>query len=66
VIYLLHGMPGSPGEYAHDLGLLDRADGQIAAGTLKPFIAVAPSAAQRSAGESAGGWETYLVDGVIP
>ena len=50
----------------HDLGLLDWADGQIAAGTLKPFIAVAPSAAQRSAGEWAGVWETYLVRGVIP
>jgi len=66
VIYLLHGMPGSPLEYAHDLGLLDWADGQIAAGKLKPFVAVVPSAAQRAAGEWKGVWETYLVDGVVP
>jgi enterochelin esterase-like enzyme len=66
VIYLLHGMPGSPAEYAHDLGLLDWADKQIAAGTLQPFIAVAPSAAQRKAGEWAGIWEAYLIHGVIP
>ena len=66
VIYLLHGMPGSPVEYAHDLGLLDWTDVQIAAGKLKPFVAVVPSAAQRAAGEWAGVWETYLVDGVVP
>ena len=66
VIYLLHGMPGSPLEYSHDLGLLDWADAQISAGTLRPFIAVAPSAAQRTDGEWAGVWERYLIRGVIP
>jgi len=66
VIYLLHGMPGSPLEYAHDLGLLDWADEQIVAGTLRPFIAVAPSAAQRTGGEWAGFWERYVVDAVVP
>lgn len=66
VIYLLHGMPGSPLEYAHDLGLIDWADRQIVVGRLKPFIAVAPSAAQRTGGEWAGFWERYLVDGVVP
>jgi enterochelin esterase-like enzyme len=66
VIYLLHGMPGSPLEYAHYTGLLYWADKEIAAGKLQPFIAVAPSAAQRSAGEWAGIWESYLLDGVIP
>ena len=66
VIYLLHGMPGSPLEYAHDLGLLDWADAQIRAGKLRPFIAVAPSAAQRTSGEWAGVWERYLIHGVIP
>jgi enterochelin esterase-like enzyme len=66
VIYLLHGMPGRPAEYAHDLGLMDWADREIAAGALQPFIAVAPSAAQRGAGEWAGIWETYLIKGVIP
>src|SRR5205823_12210178 len=53
-------------EYAHDLGLLDWADAQISAGRLRPFIAVAPSAAQRTGGEWAGVWEKYLIDGVVP
>lgn len=66
VVYLLHGLPGSPLEYAHGLGLLDWADAQIEAGKLQPFIAVAPSAAQRLAGEWAGVWEQYLVHGVLP
>jgi hypothetical protein len=66
VIYLLHGLPGSPLEYAHDLGLLDWADTQIAAGKLTPFIAVAPSASQRTAGEWAGPWEGYLISAVVP
>jgi hypothetical protein len=58
LIYLL--------QYAHDLGLIDWADRQIVAGRLKPFIAVAPSAAQKTGGEWAGFWERYLVDGVVP
>ena len=66
VIYLLHGMPGSPLEHAHDLGLIDWTDRQIVAGRLKPFIAVAPSAAQRTGGEWAGFWERYLIDSVVP
>jgi enterochelin esterase-like enzyme len=66
VVYLLHGMPGSPLEYAHGLGLLDWADAQIEAGALRPFIAVVPSAAQRTSAEWAGVWEDYLVDAVVP
>jgi len=66
VVYLLHGMPGSPLEYAHGLGLLDWADSQIEAGKLRPFIAVVPSAAQRTSAEWAGVWEDYLVRGVVP
>ena len=66
VVYLLHGMPGSPMEYAHGLGLLDWADSQIEAGKLEPFIAVVPSAAQRTSAEWAGVWEDYLVRGVVP
>jgi enterochelin esterase-like enzyme len=66
VAYLLHGMPGSPLEYAHYFGILDWIDTEIAAGKLRPFIAVAPSAAQRTGGEWAGFWEQYVVHGVIP
>jgi enterochelin esterase-like enzyme len=66
VVYLLHGLPGSPLEYAHGLGLLDWADEQIYEGKLQPFIAVAPSSAMRLAGEWAGFGEQYLVNGVVP
>ena len=67
VVYLLHGMPGSPLEYAHDhraCGLGGRV--RSTPGSCEPFIAVAPSAAHVRAGEWAGIWERYLVDGVIP
>ncbi len=66
VLYLLHGMPGSPLEYAHGLGLLDWADMQIRGGKLRPFIGVVPSAAQRTGGEWAGVWERYLIRAVVP
>src|SRR2546429_17491 len=37
VVYLLHGMPGSPSEYLYGTQLVEYADEQIAAHTLKPF-----------------------------
>src|SRR5262245_21579199 len=39
VVYLLHGMPGDPDEYATSLGLATVADDLIAADEVKPFIA---------------------------
>jgi dipeptidyl aminopeptidase/acylaminoacyl peptidase len=44
VVYLLHGLPGSPVEYVHSLDFGALADAAIAAGALRPFIAVMPSA----------------------
>src|SRR6476660_3436079 len=44
VVYLLHGMPGSPSEYTDGTQLGTFADAQIAAGALRPFIAVIPAA----------------------
>ena len=66
VVYLLHGMPGSPQEYAHSLQLASWSDAQISSGALRPFIAVAPAAVTRKSAEWAGPWETYLVHDVVP
>jgi enterochelin esterase-like enzyme len=68
VVYLLHGMPGSPTEYPDGTGLVNFADDAIASGTLRPFIAVLPAAGpdDRYNGEWAGRWETDLVDRIVP
>jgi enterochelin esterase-like enzyme len=68
VVYLLHGLPGSPTEYVFGTRLGEFADDGIASGKLKPFIAVMPPAGQtpRYGGEWAGPWERELVDRVVP
>jgi enterochelin esterase-like enzyme len=68
VAYLLHGLTGSPSEYPSGAGLLDFADGSIADGKTRPFIAVMPAAGSTAHydGEWAGPWETNLVDRVVP
>jgi enterochelin esterase-like enzyme len=68
VVYLLHGLPGSPTEYVSGTRLEDFADAGIAGGTLRPFIAVMPAAGTtpRYGGEWAGPWERELVDDVVP
>lgn len=68
VVYLLHGMPGSPSEYLDGTELADFADPAIASGTLQPFIAVMPAAGSqdRYNGEWAGPWENGLVDQTVP
>lgn len=68
VVYLLHGMPGSPSEYLYGTDLPAFADDAIAAGRLRPFIAVAPAAGPDRAynGEWAGPLERALVDRVVP
>src|SRR5262249_26179252 len=62
VVYLLHGMPGSPYSFVNALRLASVAD------ELPPFIAVAPAAGPngRYDGEWAGAWENWLVNGVVP
>ena len=69
VIYLLHGMRGSPSEFWDSLRLAGVADGLISSGSAPPFIAVMPVAGPRvdpDGGEWAGAWEDYLVDDVVP
>jgi len=68
VAYLLHGLPGDPSEYVYAIRLARFADAGIAAGTLRPFIAVIPAAGPRPQydGEWAGPLETALVDRVVP
>ena len=68
VLYLLHGMPGSPTEYLDGTQLAERADTEIAADRLRPFIAVLPAAGTKRGynGEWAGQWENRLVDQTIP
>jgi enterochelin esterase-like enzyme len=68
VVYLLHGLPGSPSEYIGGTSLGSFADGEISAGRLQPFIAVIPAAGETASygGEWAGPWERELVDHVVP
>jgi pimeloyl-ACP methyl ester carboxylesterase len=63
VVYLLHGMPGSPQGFVGALRLAEVAD-RIG----RPFVAVAPVAGPDPdyRGEWAGPWEDYLVDDVVP
>ena len=68
VVYLLHGLPGTPRQYVQGFHLARVADRLIAVGA-SPFIAVVPYAgpsARRGLAEWAGRWEDYLVDDVLP
>jgi Putative esterase len=68
VVYLLHGMPGEPTEYADSLDLADLGDELIEDGSVRPFVAVVPAAGPdpHYDGEWAGPWERYLVEQVVP
>src|SRR5581483_9764287 len=68
VVYLLHGLPGSPSEYVDGTQLGQFADAAISSGRLRPFIAVVPAAGndERYDGEWAGPWERSVVDDVVP
>lgn len=68
VVYLLHGMPGTPTEYVDGVDLPDWADAAIAGGTVRPFIAIIPAAGPDRGynGEWAGPWEEALVRRIVP
>jgi putative tributyrin esterase len=68
VIYLLHGMRGSPSSIFRSLRLATVADRLISSGA-QPFIAVMPVAGpvvHPDGGEWAGVWEDYVVRDVVP
>ena len=68
VVYLLHGMKGSPASIYHGMKLAQTADSLIAGGAA-PFIAVMPVAGPRidpNSGEWAGTWERFVVQDVVP
>jgi len=68
VVYLLHGMPGSPTEYLDGTQLPEFADQAIADRVVRPFIAVIPAAGTKRGynGEWAGPWERAVVDQTVP
>jgi S-formylglutathione hydrolase FrmB len=68
VVYLLHGMRGSPAEFVDGTRLLTFADDGIGAGTVRPFFAAMPAAGPSNAydGEWAGPWEQALVRRIVP
>jgi enterochelin esterase-like enzyme len=68
VLYLLHGLAGSPYEFAHGLELAAISDVAIEAHQVPPFVAVAPPAGVTSQfrGEWTGAWENYVVHDVVP
>ena len=64
VLYLLHGLVGSPNEFWNALHLADRLDALP-----QPFIVVTPVGGQvvrPNKGEWAGVWEDYVVHDVVP
>jgi S-formylglutathione hydrolase FrmB len=63
VVFLLHGMPGSPVSFVKSLQLAQTGDGLGV-----PFVAVAPVAGPngRYRGEWTGTWEDYVVRDVVP
>ena len=63
VVYLLHGIRGSPEEYLAGTDLAGFADTAITRGELRPFIAVLPAAGPDGTynGEWAGPWERALL-----
>jgi pimeloyl-ACP methyl ester carboxylesterase len=67
VVYLLHGMPGSPWSYVNSLSLAALSDTLIARKLVAPFVAVVPVAGPSGhySGEWTGPWEQYLVHRVV-
>ena len=66
VVYVLHGMPGSPYSVVDSMALTDIADRLVTAGELQPFVAVIPAGPRSHYdGEWAGPWERFVVDDVV-
>jgi len=69
VVYLLHGLPGSPSSLYDALKLAKVADKLTADGLTSPFVAVMPVGGpirHPARGEWVGSWESFVVDAVVP
>jgi enterochelin esterase-like enzyme len=68
IVYLLHGLRGSPYSFVGGLRLAAIADNLITGGRVPPFIAVMPPAGRTIAfdGEWTGAWEHYVTGDVVP
>jgi len=66
VLYLLHGLRGSPSSYTSGLHLPKVVDGMIAAGQVAPMIIVVPAGANSNSAEWAGMWGSYVSARVVP
>ena len=68
VVYLLHGMPGSPTEFLDGTDLANWADTEVAQGAVAPFIAILPAAGPDRGynGEWAGPVAAQLVQRIVP
>ena len=68
VVYLLHGLRGSPYSFVGGLRLAAIADDLIRSRRAPPFVGVLPPAGVRVDydGEWAGPWERYVVEDVVP
>ncbi len=67
VVYILHGLPGSPYSIVDGMRFATIADRMVAAGTLRPFVAVMPAGPPPGyGGEWGGPWERFVIDDVLP
>ena len=69
VLYILHGMPGSPSSLWNSLHIADVADTAIATRRAVPFVAVIPYGGpmvDQKGGEWAGVWARFVTDDVVP
>jgi enterochelin esterase-like enzyme len=66
VVYVLHGLPGSPYSVANGMEFADIADPIVTSGVLQPFVAVVPAGPPPTYdGEWAGRWERYVIRDVL-
>lgn len=67
VVYILHGLPGSPYSVVDGMRFTAIADRLVSAGVVRPFVAVMPAGPPpRYGGEWAGRWARYVVAEVLP
>ena len=67
VVYVLHGLPGSPYSVVDGMALADIADRLVSADVIRPFVAVVPAGPKpKYGGEWGGRWERFLIRDVLP